>query len=134
MRARMSALVFGALVAGVPLLAHHSFSAEYDANKPVTLNGKVTDIEWVNPHGWIHLDVKGPDGKVVNWAIETGSPNALYRRGWKKDSLAIGTEIVCAGYRAKDGTPTVNATDVTFPDGRKVYAGSSGDGAPPGRR
>jgi hypothetical protein len=135
MRARASMFILGVgmLVAAVPLAAHHSFAAEYDSTKPITLRGKVTKVEWVNPHGWIHLDVKGPDGKVVNWGIETGSPNALYRRGWKKDSLAIGTEIVCDGYRAKDGTPTVNGTDVTFPDGRKVYAGSSGDGAAPGR-
>ncbi len=118
------------LVAALPLLAHHSFSAEYDIDKPVTITGTLTKLEWVNPHGWIYVDVKGADGKVVNWAVEFGGPNALLRRGVRKTDFPLGVELVVKGYRAKNGTPTVNGTSVKFPDGRNLYTGSSGPGAP----
>lgn len=117
------------LPAGV--LAHHAFSAEFDANKPLTLRGTLTKFEWVNPHSWLHLDVKGPDGKVVSWAIEGGAPNALIRRGMNKDSVPTGVEILVEAYRAKDGSNRANGVDVTFlADGRKMFMGSSGTGAP----
>jgi hypothetical protein len=118
------------LVAALPAFAHHSFSAEYDIEKPVTITGTLTKLEWVNPHGWIYVDVKGADGKVVNWAIEFGGPNALLRRGVRKTDFPLGVELVIKGYLAKNGTPTVNGTSVKFPDGRNLYTGSSGPGAP----
>jgi len=118
------------LFAARPVFAHHSFAAEFDGTQPVTLKGVVTKVEWVSPHGWIHVDVKGPDGKIVNWAVETGSPNALQRRGVKKTDLPIGIAVVVSGYRAKNGTPTANASTFTLPDGRELIAGSSGTGAP----
>jgi Family of unknown function (DUF6152) len=119
-------LVLGA----VPVLAHHAFSAEFDAKRPVKLRGKVTKMEWINPHAWIHIEVKDQDGKVVNWMIEAGTPNTLFRRGFNKDSLAPGTEILVDGYQAKDGSNSANGRDVTFPDGRKLFLGSPGTGAP----
>jgi len=132
MRTRLSGVLvgIGVLLAAVPVITHHSFSAEFDGNKPVTLRGKVTKVDWVNPHAWFHIDVKGPDGKVTNWAIESGAPNALIRRGWRKDSLPTGTEIVVEGYRAKNGSAMANGRAITFPDGRKLFVGSSGTGAP----
>jgi hypothetical protein len=113
-----------------PVLAHHSFAAEFDGTQPVTLKGTLTRMEWVNPHGWVYLDVKGPDGTVVNWAIETGGPNALLRRGLRKSDFPVGIEVVVTGYKAKNGTPTANAKTLKFPDGREFFAGSSGTGAP----
>jgi hypothetical protein len=113
-----------------PVLAHHAFTAEFDASKPVTLRGVVTKMEWVNPHSWIHLDVKGPDGKVETWAIEAGAPNAMFRRGWNKNSIPVGIEIVVEGYRAKNGKNIANGRDVLLPDGKKLFVGSSGTGAP----
>jgi len=118
------------LVAALPVFAHHSFSAEYDIDKPVTITGTLTKLEWVNPHGWIYLDVKGTDGKVVNWAVEFGAPNALLRRGVRKTDFPLGVELVVKGYHAKNGMPTVNGTSVKFPDGRNLYTGSSGPTAP----
>lgn len=110
--------------------AHHSFSAEYDANKPLKLTGKVVEMRWSNPHAWIYINVTGKDGKVVKWAWETGGANALYRRGWRKEDLAAGTVLVVDGYQARNGSTTANATSITFPDGRRLFAGSSNPNAP----
>lgn len=110
--------------------AHHSFAAEFDGAQPVTLKGKVTSFEWVNPHSWVHLDVTDENGKTVNWACETAPPNMLYRSGWRKDSLKEGDEVVIEGFRAKDGSHTMNARTVTTPDGKKFFAGTTNDGAP----
>jgi hypothetical protein len=113
-----------------PLVAHHAFSAEFDARKPVKLEGTVSKMQWINPHAWIHVDVKRPDGKLETWMIEGGTPNTLFRRGFTKDSLKTGTKIVVEGYRAKDGSMRANGRDITFADGKKLFMGSSGTGAP----
>jgi hypothetical protein len=113
-----------------PVRAHHAFSAEFDANQPITLRGTVARVEWINPHSWIHVDVKSPDGKVDRWMIEGGNPSVLLRRGFTKDSLPAGTEIVVEGFRAKGNPFRANGRDLTFPDGRKLFMGSSGTGAP----
>ena len=119
----------GLLVAtGAPVMAHHAFSSEFDANKPVQFVGTVTKMEWVNPHSWIHIDVKKDDGTVESWAIEGGTPNTLFRMGINQNSLKVGTEIVVDGYRSRDGANRANGRDVTLPDGRKVFLGGS---APP---
>jgi hypothetical protein len=116
--------------AAVPVVAHHSFAAEFDAKRPVKLRGTVTKMEWINPHSWIHIDVKTPDGKVEKWMVEGGAPNALLRRGWNKNSLPAGTEIMVEGFQAKDGALRANGRDITFADGKKLFVGSSGIGAP----
>jgi uncharacterized protein DUF6152 len=118
------------LVGSGQMSAHHAFSAEFDASKPVALKGTVAKVEWINPHSWIHIDVKSPDGRVERWMIEGGNPTVLLRRGLNKDSLPIGTEIVVDGYRAKGNPTRANGRDITFPDGRKLFMGSSGTGAP----
>ena len=132
MRAKLSlmAVGFGMLLAAMPVAAHHSFAAEFDATKPVTLKGTLTKMEWVNPHGWIYLDVKGPDGKVVNWAVEAGAPNGLLRRGLRKDDFPPGVEIIVDGFLAKNGSNTANGRSVKLNDGRNFFMGSSGTGAP----
>jgi hypothetical protein len=104
--------------------AHHAFSAEFDQDKPVMLEGAVTKADWMNPHAWIYIDVKNPDGKVVNWAIEMGPPNALLRRGWKKSSMQVGAVIKVEGFAAKNGKEFANATNITMPDGTKIFAGT----------
>ena len=110
--------------------AHHAFSAEFDANKPVHLEGVLTRVELINPHAWIHVEVKDPDGKVTTWMIEAGSPNVLLRRGFTKATVLPGTPVVVDGYQAKDGSTRANGRDITLPDGRKLFLGSTGSGAP----
>ena len=111
--------------AAVTVAAHHSFSAEYDFNRPLKLKGKVTQMKWANPHAWIYIDVAGKDGKVENWAWETGGANALYRRGWRREDLVAGTVLVIDGYQARNGSKTANATSITFENGKRLFAGSS---------
>jgi hypothetical protein len=118
------------LAAGARLAAHHSFAAEFDGSKPVTLKGTVTKMEWINPHAWLHMEVKGPDGKAVSWMVEGGAPNSLLRRGWNRDSVKAGTPVVVEGFRARDGSNRANGRVVTLADGKKLFIGSTGTGAP----
>ena len=113
-----------------PARAHHAFAAEFDAQQPITLHGTITRIEWINPHSWFHINVKEPDGKVTEWMIEGGTPNTLLRRGVDKNTVSTGLEVVVEGYRAKNGTNRANGRDITLPDGKKLFLGSSGTGAP----
>ena len=132
MRAKMFMLAMGAglILAGGSFSAHHSFAAEFDANQPVKLRGTVTKMDWVNPHAWIHIEVKEPNGKVTAWMIEGAAPNAMLRRGFSKNSLPPGTEIIIEGFQAKDGSNTASGRHLTFADGRTLFMGSSGTGQP----
>jgi hypothetical protein len=129
---KVLSVVAGALLAAaaLPVLAHHSFAAEFDANRPVKLEGTVTKMEWINPHSWIHIDVATTSGEVQKWMIEGGAPNALLRRGWNRNSLPAGSKISVQGFQAKDGSFRANGRDITFADGKKLFVGSSGIGAP----
>src|SRR3984893_2362417 len=134
MRTKIATVVavvgFAILGGAASVSAHHAFAAEFDANKPVNFKGTITKMEWVNPHTWLHIDVKNPHGTSANWAIEAGTPNVLFRRGFTRDSLVPGTEIMVDGYQSKDGSHRANGRDLTFPDGRKLFLLSSGTGAP----
>ena len=132
MRTKLSVLLTGfcVLMLAAAALAPHAFGAEFDPNRPVLLKGKVTRVEWVNPHAWIHMAVVKPDGMTEEWMVEGGTPNTLLRRGITRDSLQVGTEIVVDGYQSKDRSNRANGRDVTFPDGRKLFMGSTGTGAP----
>jgi hypothetical protein len=117
------------LLSAAPIVAHHSFEAEYDRKQPVTLKGKVTKVEWQNPHVYYYVDVADDKGTVVNWAVEVGAPNGLYRAGWRRDSLKIGDQVTVEGFRAKAGGPHINGSSVVLADGRKVFSGQN-DGGP----
>ena len=134
MRTKLAVVVAGVglvvMVAWVRVVAHHAFAAEFDANKPLTLEGTVTKMEWINPHAWIHIDVTKEDGTVEQWMIEGGTPNTLLRRGFSKNSILPGTEIVVSGYQAKDGSTKANGRNITFSDGSQLFLGSAGTGAP----
>ena len=132
MRIRLTTLVagLGFLLAARSTVAHHSFAAEFDSTQPVTLKGTVVQMDWVNPHSWIHVDVKNEDGSVTRWMVEGGTPNTLFRRGFTKDSLRAGTEITVEGYRAKNGAKRANGRDLILNDGKRLFLGSSGTGAP----
>src|SRR5947209_5055566 len=123
---KMAAVVF---VLAAPAYGHHAFAAEFDASRPIKLRGKVTKLDWINPHSWIHIEVQGPDGKIVNWMIEGGSPNALLRLGFTKNALPVGSEIVVEGFQAKDGSNRGVGKSVSFADGRKLFLGGSAPGA-----
>jgi hypothetical protein len=129
-KARLIAFAILVVAGAASARAHHSFAAEFDGNQPVTLKGTVTKMEWVNPHTWMHLDVKNPDGTVTKWMVEGGTPNTLIRRGFTKASLLPGTEITIEGYRAKNGANRANGADMILPDGKRLFMGSSGTGAP----
>ena len=126
---RIAVAVSSLLVAAAPAFAHHAFAAEFDVDKPVKVKGTITKLEWVNPHAWLYVDVKGDDGSVVNWHFELGPPNALIRLGWKKDSIPPGLAVEITGYRAKSGEAVANGRSIKLPDGRELFSGGSGPGS-----
>ena len=130
MRTTTIFLLAALLLSAAPVWAHHAFSAEFDGNKQVKLKGTIAKMEWINPHAWLHVDVKENDGTVTRWAIELGPPNSLITRGWTKQSVPVGLEVAVVGYQAKDGAKRANGRDITLPDGKQLFAGSSGIGAP----
>jgi len=136
MRIRLVLVVAGmALVAAaVPAGAHHAFASEFDAKKPVKFTATVTKMEWINPHAWMHVAVKKPDGTVENWMIEAGSPNSLFRRGINKDTVRVGMQVVVDGYQARDGSRRANGRDVTLPEGRRLFLGSQQTPGAPGEK
>jgi Family of unknown function (DUF6152) len=129
-KASIAALVVLLVLVVAPASAHHAFAAEFDAKKPIKLQGTVTKMEWINPHAWIHIDVTGPDGKVTNWMVECGPPGILLRRGFTKKSLESGTEVIAQGYQAKDGDYRANASSITLKDGRRLFVGGSNPDLP----
>ena len=122
---RVTVLVAASVLCTVPSWAHHAFAAEFDIKKPVRLQGTVTKMEWINPHAWIHIDVKGPDGKITSWMVEGGTPNILLRRGFTKRSLQEGTVVTVEGYQAKNGENRANGSNITFTDGKRLFLGGS---------
>jgi hypothetical protein len=126
----LAAVAAAVAIGGARLAAHHSFAAEFDANKPVTLHGTIVKMEWINPHAWLHIDVKKPDGSVERWMIEGGTPNTLIRRGFRRDAVVEGMEITVEGFQAKNGKLRANGRDLILPDGKRLFMGSSGTGAP----
>ena len=136
MRIRLIAgiALLGSVLTAIPLFAHHAFQAEFDDKKPVHLVGKVTKMEWINPHAWIHIDVTDADGKVTSWMVECGSPNIMLRRGFTKESLEFGTVLTVSGYQAKNGSNRANGSSVTFRDGRRLFVGGSNPDIPQEQR
>ncbi len=133
MRTRLFVMVAGIgslLLAAAPMLAHHAFSSEFDASKPIKLEGTIKKVEWINPHSWITIDVKQANGTTQVWEIEAGAPNAMFRRGFNRNSLPVGTQIVVNGYQAKDGKQRANGRDLTFPDGKRLFLGTSNTAVP----
>lgn len=129
MRTSFWLLICALVLAATPASAHHAFAAEFDSDRPVKVRGTITKIEWVNPHAWLYVDVKSPDGKVVNWHFELGPPNALFRLGWKKDTIPVGTEVEITGFRAKSMEAVANGRSIILPDGRELFSGGSGPGS-----
>jgi hypothetical protein len=127
---KLSVLIASVGLAVAPAWGHHAFAAEFDVNKPLILKGTVTKMDWINPHAWIHINVKNTDGTETEWMVEAGAPNGLLRRGFTKASLPVGTQIVVEGWQAKDGANRANGSNITFQDGKKLFVGSSGTGAP----
>jgi hypothetical protein len=127
---KLAALALLSITAVTPIFAHHAFAAEFDAKKPIKIRGTVSKMEWINPHAWIHVDVKKGDGTVDEWMIETGTPNTLLRRGFTRDSLKVGTEVVVDGYQSKDGSLRANGRDVTLPNGQTLFLGNNAPDSP----